>query len=437
MRIATLNWTGSQVGGAETYLDSVICQFERLGFPVAFVSEVEGPAGVPPIAVPRDSASWCVAKLGADRVLDRLRRWKPDLLYCHGLKSTDFEAEALRLAPAIFFAHSYYGTCISGVKTWQSPSARTCSKKFGWRCMLHYYPHRCGGLNPWIGLNEYWRQRTRVQMLHEYRAVIVASEHMRREYLRQGFESTRVHTVQYPVSFAGADHQEQRFQAYSRGANRTDSGLKLLFVGRMHALKGGDLLLKALPLVNRQLRRPVRLVFAGDGPERTSWQELARQVETANPNVKTEFTGWLDRRALGHLFESSDLLIVPSLWPEPFGLVGPEAGLHGTPAVAFAVGGISEWLTDGVNGHLALGEPPSPNVLADAIVRCVKDPAVYKRLCEGAIILGKRFSMERHIASLMGLFATTAGKSLTNGKGHLEAARSQVNGTTHPRHLAT
>ena len=57
--------------------------------------------------------------------------------------------------------------------------------------------------------------------------------------------------------------------------------------------------------------------------------------------------------------KNMDLLVVPSVWPEPFGLVGPEAAHHGVPSAAFAVGGIPEWLVDGVSGHLAAGDRPT------------------------------------------------------------------------------
>ena len=59
--------------------------------------------------------------------------------------------------------------------------------------------------------------------------------------------------------------------------------------------------------------------------------------------------------------KASRLLVVPSVWPEPFGSVGMAAARCGVPAAAFAVGGIPQWLHDGVNGHLAppiLRRPP-------------------------------------------------------------------------------
>jgi glycosyltransferase involved in cell wall biosynthesis len=141
--------------------------------------------------------------------------------------------------------------------------------------------------------------------------------------------------------------------------------LRLLFAGRMESLKGGTVLLDALPLVSSALSRPLVLTFAGDGSGRFGWARRADAIVRRHPAMRIEFTGWIEPAALAALFDSSDLLVVPSLWPEPFGLVGPEAGMRGLPAAAFAAGGIPEWLTDGVNGALAYGLPPAAADLAD------------------------------------------------------------------------
>jgi glycosyltransferase involved in cell wall biosynthesis len=159
-------------------------------------------------------------------------------------------------------------------------------------------------------------------------------------------------------------------------------------------------LLDALPLISSALSRALLVTFAGDGGARLEWTRRAAAIARNHPTLHVEFTGWIDSVALTSLFESSDLLVVPSLWPEPFGLVGPEAGSRGLPAAAFAVGGIPEWLTEGGNGALAHGVPPSPTDLANAVVRCLRDPLEHARLRRGAIELAKRFSPERHLDAL-------------------------------------
>ncbi len=116
----------------------------------------------------------------------------------------------------------------------------------------------------------------------------------------------------------------------------------------------------------------------------------------------------MDAAGLDRLMRESDLLVVPSTWPEPFGLAGPEAGLRGLPAVAFAVGGIPEWLRDGVNGRLAPADPPSATGLARAIVDCLRDPAELERLRRGAREAAAGFSVDAHVAALLGLFSRIA-----------------------------
>ena len=89
------------------------------------------------------------------------------------------------------------------------------------------------------------------------------------------------------------------------------------------------------------------------------------------------------------LMSQADLLVVPSLWPEPFGLVGVEAGCLGLPSVAYAVGGIPDWLIAGVTGEIAPGDPPGVDGLAEAMVRALADPEHYKNLSCGRVENGK------------------------------------------------
>ena len=108
------------------------------------------------------------------------------------------------------------------------------------------------------------------------------------------------------------------------------------------------------------------------------------------------------------LLTDCDVLVLPSLWPEPFGLVGSEAARHGVPVVAFAVGGITEWLTDGVNGYLAPGDPPSAAGLAAAIVKCLRNAPAPSSLNRRASDTARRFDLEKHLAGLLELFGRVA-----------------------------
>jgi glycosyltransferase involved in cell wall biosynthesis len=404
MRIAAVNSRPALIGGAETYLDTVIRALDAASHEIAFYSELDAPPGAPLIRLPDRTPLWCASEMGACQALAALEQWRPDVIYVHGINLPS-AARIAEIAPAVLFAHGYYGTCISGNKMFAAPRPRPCARRFGLRCFVHYYPHRCGGLNPMRMLIDYRSQAARLGLMRRYAAILTASDHMRAEFVRHGLSPERVHTLRPPLAPdrffqpAGAETAQVR--------PAQDRGVRLLFAGRMTEIKGGLIMIDALKPVAAALKRPLGVTFVGDGPDRARWEQRARRrTQEASSNLQIEFTGWLNSSRLDQLMLDSDLLVVPSTWPEPFGLVGPEAGFHGLPAAAFAVGGIPEWLSDGVNGRLAPGDPPSAAGLAQAIVKCVRDPAELARLKNGAREQVRRYGLQAHIDALLSIFAS-------------------------------
>jgi glycosyltransferase involved in cell wall biosynthesis len=394
-----VNNTNRQVAGIEDYLAAVIPALHRQKHQLGFVHEVAGPESREFIPLPNGIPSWNVSLKGVHQTLQDMRSWNPDVIYAHGPLHYRFEAGFQRIAPSVYFAHNYYGACISGLKTLKFPRIQPCQRRFGAGCLLHYLPRACGGRNPITMWRLFRRESRKRANLSKYNAIVTHSSHMRAEYIRNGFPESRVHnfvdhiTCSAPISSGGSK--------YVRKTDRR--GWNLLFVGRMEVLKGGEICLDALPFVARRLSEPIRLVFAGDGPERSSWEKKAQKLSARHPDIHVEFTGWLGEADLSEVYARTDLLVVPSLWPEPFGRVGLEAGLHGVPAAAFKVGGISDWLMDGINGHLA-PSPASGSALAEAIVSCLQDRDVYTALCAGAARVAKQFSIDNHVHNLMTIF---------------------------------
>lgn len=410
MRIAVANSSSRRVGGAESYIDEVIAEFANSRHEVGLFVEYDAPADRPPIRLPGESALWCVANQGMTGAIARLREWHPDLIFAHGLANPSIEAATLSVAPAVFFAHGYYGTCISGTKTNSYPNILPCRRTFGPKCLLHFYPRRCGGLSPVTALNEYRRQAKRLKLLRRYRAILTDSTHMRDEYLRHGFDPNRVVRSSYLRDTSrDLDTTIESAAVPDRATNGNASGpARLLFLGRMDVLKGGSTLLDSLQIVAAALDRPIELTFGGDGPARELWTRRAQAISAKDARVKTVFEGWLGPERIEELQATSDLLVVPSLWPEPFGRVGLESGFKGLPVAAFAVGGIPDWLHDGVNGHMAPGDPATPGGLADAIVKCLRTPAEHERLRRGALAVARRFNLQNHTAQLYDLFDKVA-----------------------------
>jgi glycosyltransferase involved in cell wall biosynthesis len=137
----------------------------------------------------------------------------------------------------------------------------------------------------------------------------------------------------------------------------------------------------------------VRLVVAGDGPDRARCERQATEVRSSQ--IEVEFRGWIDAAGRSRVLADASVVVLPSLWPEPFGLSGLEAAAAGVPVAAFGVGGIPEWLHQDV-GRVAPADPPTADGLAAAILGCLA-MTLRAPVTESAL----RDQQARHVTAVM------------------------------------
>lgn len=114
----------------------------------------------------------------------------------------------------------------------------------------------------------------------------------------------------------------------------------LVFVGRLVTTKGVHLLLDAASLLKKQ-NRLFRLIIVGEGPERAALENHAREQNLVG---EVQFPGRLPQLRVNELLKSTNILIVPSLAGEVFGLVVAENMLQGLPVVVSDQGAFVEVL---------------------------------------------------------------------------------------------
>ena len=119
----------------------------------------------------------------------------------------------------------------------------------------------------------------------------------------------------------------------------------ILCLGRIVEAKGMHHLLRAL----KEIQEEAQLVIVGDGPAINELKFLSGKLGVSS---RVYFSGWLSHDKLDSLYRQCSVVVVPSVWPEPFGIVGIEAMAYQKPVVAFEVGGISQWLENGKTGFL-------------------------------------------------------------------------------------
>jgi glycosyltransferase involved in cell wall biosynthesis len=244
-------------------------------------------------------------------------------------------------------------------------------------------------MHPLAFLREWRTAQEHRRVRDTYAAIIVASEHMRREFVRNGAAPSRVRTNPlFPTERIEASLSTQPDEPH------------VVFLGRMTPLKGGDLLIRAVHHAATRLSRSVRLTMVGDGPARGEWEQLA-----AGLGVPCAFTGWKAGAERWPIVQSASIVAVPSVWPEPFGLVGLEAGALGIPAIAVNVGGIGEWLRDGVNG-VAVAAPATPASFGSALADVLASRARLAALGEGAYRTAHEMTLDRHVDRLEEVFSS-------------------------------
>jgi glycosyltransferase involved in cell wall biosynthesis len=155
-----------------------------------------------------------------------------------------------------------------------------------------------------------------------------------------------------------------------------DSRLRLLLIGRFNSWKGQELLLRAVAFLTADQRRQllVRMVgsvFAGqnhfvDKLKRVIAEEGLGEIVEMRPFIPDPYEH----------YSWADVVVVPSIKPEPFGLVAIEAMAAGRSVIAANHGGLSEIVLDGVTGSLV--EPGSIQSLAFAIGGYIDNPARVK-----------------------------------------------------------
>ena len=113
---------------------------------------------------------------------------------------------------------------------------------------------------------------------------------------------------------------------------------ELIFVGRLVSDKGADVLLRALGIL-KERNIPANLTIIGRGPEETNLRALV--CELALDQAVT-FAGEKVGPELAELMNRHQVIVIPSRWPEPFGIVALEGIACGCIAVGSEEGGLSE-----------------------------------------------------------------------------------------------
>jgi len=387
MKVLFLNHYAGVFGGVESYVRRAAAGLSERGVECILGRIEDRGEGVDRYLEPFASAFKRSDEAGLAAEAERLA---PDVIFLHKLRSVRDFLPLLGKIRIVRYVHDHDLTCPRRHKyyAWNGHACYRAASGFCW--LDAGFVERRGrgiGFKPASAFFGELEANRRLDL------ALVGSRAMRYELVMNGFNPSRVAILPPstpPAAKAAQILDPQRVKASS-----------ILYVGQLIRGKGVDLMLEAAALMLKE-RPLLRFVVAGSGNADSALRKKARELGI---DEAVRFAGQVDDAELEVLYADAALLAVPSRWPEPFGMVGLEAMRHGLPVVGFAVGGIPDWLEDGLTGILA--KPGNPRSLANAMARIMDNPALAFAFGEaGRLKAEKEFSfadsMEKLDAYLAG-----------------------------------
>lgn len=243
-----------------------------------------------------------------------------------------------------------------------------------------------------VNLSRSYRPRELRRLLGDADAVICVSRDTRAAVVaRAPWAEDRIFVVENGVDT----------ELFHPAATDEEPGhFELLFVGRVTAAKGPDRLLRAMDEARQRTDVPISARIVGGahhrGGDLSAYEEELR-AEVAARGLDVEFVPFVSHGDLPAVYHRSSVLVVPSVFRDPFGLVVLEAMACGRPVAASSRGGVPE-----AGGDAAVYfDPDDIDGFADVLVRLAEDPDERSRMATAGLARARANSWGVRYDSLM------------------------------------
>ena len=387
MKVLFVNTTGGFLGGVEQNIILTAQGLSSRGHDVAFASIVR--TGVEQDYF--DKTFSAVYDLTTTPLETCVREYTPHVIYLHKFDDVESVKRAAQGIRVVRMVHDHDMYCPRRHKYffW---NRHICTFRAGLVCYadLGFLQRGSAG----IKLTSITGRLREMRRNRDLDTLIVGSRFMFDQMVKNGFDRDRLVIVPPTVI-----PYEAPLVPY-----RTGSPATIVYVGQLIRGKGVDVLSRALAALRRNLdpgtsdtgEPVVRCTVVGDGNDVTYLRELAEELGVGD---LVQFAGWQPHEKIVDLYDAAAVIVVPSRWPEPFGMVGIEAMLRARPVVASRVGGIPDWLVDGKTGYLV--PPDDPQSLAARLEDILTRPEQARLMGEaGAERAAEAFGFDRYMEQL-------------------------------------
>lgn len=223
--------------------------------------------------------------------------------------------------------------------------------------------------------------------------IIFPSEYSKNFHIKYGVKKNKSKSIPCFLDESETEDNitKELEKKYKKGNERI-----LLYLGRMEDTKGLDILLKSLKIVNEKNKK-WKLLMVGDGNYLKKLKELAKEMKL---DKKVEFIGRIPHNQVFSYYRLSDIVVIPSVFPETFCIVFSEASLCKKITISTNLGVMKERVIDGKNGFLI--EPSDENNLSGKILYVLENFQKFGKIGDNAYqIQTKKYSSEKSFSDYL------------------------------------
>jgi glycosyltransferase involved in cell wall biosynthesis len=192
-------------------------------------------------------------------------------------------------------------------------------------------------------------------------------------------------------------------RAYRHQLGMNEGEILVALVGRINRWKGQNLLVEAANLLSQQGIRNIRYLVVGSAPEGQAHFLDELQTAISQSPAKPFFMLQSFTPDIWTVWDACDIAVIPSIEPEPFGMVALEAMSSAKPVVAANHGGLAEIVVHGETGLLV--QPSNALALANAIGLLASDAKLRKRMgTAGELRYRDLFTLDRHVSNMARIY---------------------------------
>lgn len=340
------------IGGAELIAHQQVKQLRRMGYEVVVFAGVRDNEGerhsvsvgtyegvrVHRVCLHQEDYSYDHFNFYHERVHAAFERlvedFAPEVVHVHnivGLGASLIGAARRKGIRTVMTLHDYQGFCIKNTLVKNDNSVCTDFSK-----CASCFPVISG--KRWRGVPVKMRSDYIAQQLRQVDAFISPSDYVAQTFTKSGIPESKIKVI-----WNGVD--VRRFARVPRA--KDTRRVRFSYIGYLGAHKGVPTIIEALKRLGN--RKGVFVNFVGIGDDSVRYEEVLREAGWGD---SVRFWGHVDNNRITDVFRETDVLILPSVWPENQPVTITEAMASRIPVIATRMGGIPELVEDGKTGHL-------------------------------------------------------------------------------------